>query len=367
MKIVYVSNSIVPSRTANSIHVMKMCQSLAMIGHEVNLIAYCRNNLIDDIYDYYGVSSSFIITLIRAMNMRGATAFSLPRLYCELRKYKSSNTLVYARSIYGASIATSLGYRVVYETHWPPPNALIRCLEKSLFARKGFQKLVVISESLKRIYLSIFGKIRIVEVCHDAASIPSVNTNVDYTWPCKRDRLQIGYTGHLYRGRGIGLILQCACRLPQYDFHIVGGMEKDIEYWRQNRGANVYFHGFVKPSLIPIVLNKCDVLLMPYQNGLSVAGKKIDTSKWMSPMKLFEYMASRRVIVASNLSVLKEVLNKNNSILVDPESVNDWVSAIRTCENFGYRHRLAKSAYEELLSNYTWDKRAIKALEDVKL
>ena len=39
MRILYISKSVIPSRTANSIHVMKMCQALADNGHEVILLA----------------------------------------------------------------------------------------------------------------------------------------------------------------------------------------------------------------------------------------------------------------------------------------------------------------------------------------
>ena len=39
MKIVYISRSIIPSRTANSINVMKMCNAFASLGHEVVLLA----------------------------------------------------------------------------------------------------------------------------------------------------------------------------------------------------------------------------------------------------------------------------------------------------------------------------------------
>ena len=39
MNLVYISNSIIPSRTANSIHVMKMCQAFADNGHDVVLLA----------------------------------------------------------------------------------------------------------------------------------------------------------------------------------------------------------------------------------------------------------------------------------------------------------------------------------------
>ena len=39
LKLVYVSRSIIPSRTANSVHVMRMCQAFADNGHEVILLA----------------------------------------------------------------------------------------------------------------------------------------------------------------------------------------------------------------------------------------------------------------------------------------------------------------------------------------
>ena len=39
MKILYISKSTIPSRTANSVHVMKMCQAFSDIGHDVVLLA----------------------------------------------------------------------------------------------------------------------------------------------------------------------------------------------------------------------------------------------------------------------------------------------------------------------------------------
>ena len=57
MKILYISKSVIPSRSANSIHVMKMCNAFANSGHEVVLLApdiankYEKN--VNNIYDYY--------------------------------------------------------------------------------------------------------------------------------------------------------------------------------------------------------------------------------------------------------------------------------------------------------------------------
>ena len=61
MRILYISKSIIPSRTANSIHVMKMCQALSDNGHDVVLLAPHQKNQyekgVNNIYEYYGVKT----------------------------------------------------------------------------------------------------------------------------------------------------------------------------------------------------------------------------------------------------------------------------------------------------------------------
>ena len=77
MKILYLSKSIIPSRTANSINVMKMSQAFADNGHEVVLLAPNLKNKyekdVTDIYEYYGVKKNFKIkkTLASRYNWRG--------------------------------------------------------------------------------------------------------------------------------------------------------------------------------------------------------------------------------------------------------------------------------------------------------
>ncbi len=368
MKILYLSGFLLPSRAAHGVHVMKMCHALARNGHEVTLFA-CRqrDDRTEDLYAYYGVRNTFAVKRLPVVGVRGATLLSLPPLYRALRTYDRRNTLVYARSIYGAFLAARLGFRTIFEAHAPAPHALIRWLEKRLFGMEGFQKLVVISESLKHTYLSTYGPIEPIEVCRDAADIPAIADAADYPWPGRAGRLQVGYTGHLSRGRGIEVILGCAARLPRHDFHIVGGREQDIGYWRGQAGPNVYLQGFVPPSQVPVVLSKCDVLLLPAQKGLRVVGRNIDISGCMSPMKLFEYMAARKAIIASDLPVLREVLNEDNALLVRPDDLDGWIAALRVCEDPSYRERRAAAAYADFLAHHTWDQRAARALQGVSL
>ena len=77
-------------------------------------------------------------------------------------------------------------------------------------------------------------------------------------------------------------------------------------------------------------MSSVDLLLMPYQNKVSIGVRGQDTSRWMSPMKMFEYMAAGQAIVASDLPVLREILvHKHNAILTKADDVIEWETAIK--------------------------------------
>ena len=79
MKIVYISRSIIPSRTANSIHVMKMCQAFADNGHDVILLAPNLKDQyekeVNDIYEFYGVKKNFFIKKLWHPNFKVGPVF----------------------------------------------------------------------------------------------------------------------------------------------------------------------------------------------------------------------------------------------------------------------------------------------------
>ena len=78
-------------------------------------------------------------------------------------------------------------------------------------------------------------------------------------------------------------------------------------------------------------------------------------------MKIFEYMAAAKPIIASDLPVLREVLNDSNAILVDPEDIDAWrdaLAALRDAETQGS----GRKAHEQLLRSYTWQARASRVL-----
>ena len=107
----------------------------------------------------------------------------------------------------------------------------------------------------------------------------------------------------------------------------------------------------------------CDILLMPYQHKVS-ASSGGDIVKFLSPMKLFEYLACGRAILSSDLPVLREVLNSQNAILLPADDSAAWVAAIRELKaNPEKRAALAAQAQADA-SDYSWEARAEQIMRE---
>jgi glycosyltransferase involved in cell wall biosynthesis len=182
------------------------------------------------------------------------------------------------------------------------------------------------------------------------------------------DGFVAGYSGHLYSGRGIGLILTLAQRLPEIYFLLIGGEPDDVAELKcivnERELDNVLITGFIPNSQLPGYQAMCDVLLMPYQKQVS-ASSGGDIANYLSPLKLFEYLACGRAILSSNLPVLQEILDDTNAHLLDPQDIDNWVQSVVMLKNDpGIRSKLAKKAQQDS-RKYAWISRAEKILNGI--
>ncbi len=366
MKIAYLSTSAIPSTAANSIHVMKMCAAFSKQGNSVDLYAsksaqinYCKTNF----YKYYGVDNSFnIIKTIKPFFRGGSTIY---RFFSNFKLMFKRYDLFYARNYHHAKSALFLKIPVIIEVHdRPSDKRAIKTIKKVVNSKK-FAGLVTISQALKDEYLYLYPELKNkkVIVAHDCADIPQKTIKKK-----DNDAIAIGYVGHLYEGRGAEIIIEMAKRFSNTMFYIVGGLEKDIQRVKSIcRLPNVVFEGFVPNGELYRYYCKFDIVLAPYQKKVSVAGGGGDTSKYMSPLKIFEYMAYKKAIVCSDIPVLHEVLaDRNNCLLCDCSDLDAWELAINLLiEDHNLRNQLIDSAYQDFLKNYTWDMRAKRLLTDL--
>lgn len=372
IKIAYIAASIIPSRTANSIHVMKMCQAFAKNGHEVILIVPNWHEGIEpgieDVFDFYGINKCFKIIFLPLLPISGKG------IIYGIQAAKKANelqpNLVYGRDLSACYFATLLKLPVIFESHTPIVGLIYSNILNRLIQRSELLRLVVITHALREYYSSHYPFIsdRII-VAPDGAD-PFPDNAAPVVLPNKGKRLQVGYVGHLYSGRGVDVIHRLAERCPWADFHIVGGTDRDINACRMSTTplANLHLHGFKPHSEAQRYQIGCDVLIAPYQNKVSVTGNGVNTTeKWMSPLKIFEYMAAGKAIICSDIPVLREVLkNGKNALLCDPEDTDSWVEALSVLsEKKEYRIQLGETAKSELMINYSWSSRASKLIDSV--
>ena len=378
MKLFYISNTGIPSRTASSFHVTKMFQAFAQEGICANLVVPRIDNRSvlrkTDFMQHYGVNLFPEIRYIRATRALRRQDYSVRSA---LLAKKNGADLVYSRNIAAAVWSSTLGIPTIYESHGLPNSRASQRYFKILTICYAFRYVVVISEALKKLFLKKYGgrlpRNKIV-VAHDGVDIERFEnlpqpSEAKHKVGLNRKRLVVGYAGHLYEGRGIKLILCLAKLLPEVQFFVVGGEDEAIaRYTRKTEVKelkNIRFVGFVNNAELPLYLAACDILLMPYQRELKVSGGG-NTSGWMSPMKMFEYMATGRLIISSDLPVLREVLNDGNSMLCEPEDVNAWRMAIkRALSDCALRKKLGSQAQRDV-KEYEWRKRVRRVLSGIE-
>ena len=331
MKVVYFSSAQIPSKTANSIHIMKMCNALVQNGCDVTLFACLEDQYTaDDVLKYYDVKNTFSILPLK----RSSLPFAGLRdgLYMARQALKIKPDIVLGRNLYACYFAALLRQKVFFEIHSPANESgfFKHLLFKQMIKRKSFQRLVLITYTLRQYYESHYKETENkILVLPDGADIVDLN-KVSSPGIKKRDKVNIGYTGHLYPGKGMEIIAELVPRCPFAHFHIVGGRETDLVRWQhlENYG-NITFHGYINHGEIKNYIAEFDIVLLPNQRHVgSNAGR--DIGRWTSPLKLFEYMAMGKPIICSDLKVLRVVVQHNrNAILCNPDNIDEWVNAIR--------------------------------------
>lgn len=365
-KFMYISYSFIPSKTANSINVMKMCSALAKRGVSVKLVVPKTDAILEreELNKYYGIDSFFDIVYVGTSSIK---KLQRPLFILKVMIYLifSNRAIVYSRDFYIA-IFSSFFTRAFYEVH-SPLRAKIKSIMLFLSLKFGTLKIISITKSLKE-YIQQYENVKndLIYVLPDAAD--ELNKPDYYPNYNIKGKVKLGYVGHLYKGKGMEVIeLLSRVLSDEYEIHIIGGMDSDINYWSKKiSNKNVVFHGFIPQSDLFQYVDSIDICLLPNQKVILPFGAKSDMlniSEFTSPLKMFEYMSYGKPIIASNLTVLKEVLNDNNSILVAPDNVSEWVSAIEFLKEFERRRFIGLNAYLDFSNNYSWLSRADKLLE----
>jgi len=364
MKLYYIANIGLPSDWAHSVQIMKMCEAFAENGADVTLIA--RHGSGEDPFAFYNVRPIFKIVKMPAISLsktspsRAVFAVRLfsflisARIYLWFKKFD----VIYTREVNAGRffkntfLETHTFSQKIKEFNFAGIIALTSFIkEKIVSLGVNPEKVLVAGDAVR---LEDFEKEILKEQARKILNLPD-------------DKKIIGYMGTLKtmgKEKGIGVALDAIKELnDEYLLYIVGGEPEDIEFYKHQVSTlgvdtKCLFTGKVPHTDIPLHMAACDILIAPFPD--------IEHYRhFMSPLKIFEYMAAKRPIITSDLPSIREILkNERDAILIPAGDSHALAAAVKNLENNpGLRHGLTENAFREVAEKYTWKIRAKKILE----
>jgi glycosyltransferase involved in cell wall biosynthesis len=171
----------------------------------------------------------------------------------------------------------------------------------------------------------------------------------------------VGFVGTLKPWHGVDALIrafaQASPEMAGARLLIVGdGPERaGLEQLGATLGINVHYTGSVEPDAVPGLVASMDVCVAPYPR-LKIF--------YFSPLKLFEYMAAGRAVIAARTGQVAQVLTHGHDGLLyaagDERALADAI--VRLSGDPGLRAELGANARNTVEARYTWDRVAAHIL-----
>ncbi|OGD40821.1 hypothetical protein A2833_00760 [Candidatus Azambacteria bacterium RIFCSPHIGHO2_01_FULL_44_55] len=377
LHLIYIANSRIPTTKAHGFQIMKMCEAFSRAGADVELWIPRRFNPIKDLpFRYYDMREVFdikklpVLDLIPLSKVLGPIANMVESVsfafFVLLRLSKTHVDLIYSRDQFVLWFLSFFKNNIVHEVHSFPRNPRVY---KRIWLRA--RKIVTITQGLKDLIARQGIDAAKIIVAPDGVDIELFNLicqskeELRLELNLSKEEFFVGYVGKfktLGMEKGIHTMIESLALLGRdIKMVFVGGEENEIKEYkalasRFNVLPRCVFIGYQPYSKAVRYIKAMDVLAIPFPDRPHYAF-------YASPLKLFEYMASGRPIIASDLPALREILNEKNGLFFRPESAEDFAKAIRMLKAsnmLGYH--LSQQALADV-KNYTWKCRAGKILD----
>ncbi|OGG86979.1 hypothetical protein A3B87_03320 [Candidatus Kuenenbacteria bacterium RIFCSPHIGHO2_02_FULL_39_13] len=388
MKLLYISNSRIPTTKAYGHQIFKMCQIFAKRQVAVELICPSRKNpefKNIDAFAYYHIPKIFKLKKIYSYDPQWLIKFPAGTyikfqalffivslfIYLLFKKIKLARRggwaayIFYTRDEYLLPLLQLFSKRVVWEGHSLPRR-------KKHYTKyfKQCYRLIVLTHELKKMLIGLGVSENKILVSPDAVELEIFGIHLDKNQARKQlnlpqDKILLGYTGTFKTknmDKGLKDILPALKIINKNDilFIAIGGSLEHIQEYQELAEKlnikNIKLIPKVSQQQLAIYQQAFDIMLMPFPRTEHYA-------YFMSPLKMFENMASGRPIVATDLPAIKEVLNDDNAVLVKPDNPDDLAKGmIKLIKNKELGLQLANQALKDI-QQYTWHERAGKIIK----
>jgi glycosyltransferase involved in cell wall biosynthesis len=380
MKILYLSWF--SSGEGSQVHAKEFMNAMEELGHEVIPVELSlrRQNQIINIKRTKELQEQKSKTKLVIRELK-SLALNIPRfirLVRLIQKYKPDCIInrysiydlsaILAGKLFNIPIVYEVNGSVIYERDIENRyyiKGLANWFEKQVF--KQADVVTVVSNELKRYFdenrYDTSSTIVIpngvdINKFHENVPCPAFLEDLEKKWS---DNVVVGFLGSLKSWHGVERMINIMPKLiqkvPKIRFLIIGdGNEREIlEQKINNYNISQYVHitGFIDHKDIPGALNLIDIAVAPYKDIKFF---------YFSPLKVFEYMAMGKPVVAPALGQCKELIQSNyNGILLEENTDDALMNAIQNlAENEDLRTKMGKNARKFIEKHYTWKVNAKK-------
>lgn len=370
MKISYIANSAPVGTNASSLQIMKMCEQFTKLGNCVTLITPDSGLRNISPFKFYGIKSKFKVLRIKFFKKFPiGIYYYLFALLSIFFAIKGKTELVITRNFFVCFLLSIIKKKCILEFHHDltMEGRIVKFIVKyfNFLNSNNTVKIVSITQSIADYFISNYNvdKNKIIILPSGSSEFKKFKFNKN------KKKLNIGYFGLMDTSRGLNLLTNLSNIDQSNDYFLFGSKPNEIKkIKKKNFFNNLFVFSHIPYNKISLSYEKMDVLIMPYTNKVTTAGNFGNIGKYTSPLKLFDYLSSGKVIIASELLVLKEILKNNYNCIFIKNYTNAkaWKNEITKLKYNYFKRRLLSYNSFKTSKKYGLKTRAVKYLENIQ-
>lgn len=378
MKIIFISHATMSQLEGESIHVLEMALSLQKQGNDLLLMCQGGKRISHLLF-----SKQIPGFRIRYLTSLFLDLISIPYLFFYIKRFKPD--IVYYREVATAGIVTWLfNVPSVAEANGIYPD--LAKMERPRFfkiagiflrLRERLQyyfatRIICVTKGIKNELVRNYGvKEEICRVIHNGVNIdlfkPLSKVACRKKLGIKQDYFYIGFVGSFKAWRGLENLIDAMKIIKERgynhikcffvgDGYLMSRLKEMVS--RYDLGNNIIFKGRITYEDVPLFINSFDICYLCW-TGLNYGS---------SALKLYEYLACARPVIASRVEGDREIVkNGNCGFLFNPDDVESLVSSI--IESYQERDKLpdlGKNGRRLIENRFSWENVAKKVQRVLK-
>lgn len=365
MKIYYIANARMPTEKAHGIQLAKMCEAFVANGADLELVLPKRKNTPTSLEEFYGLKEKISIKKLPVFDtygygrlgfVAGSLSFmAMSLLYFLKKRLFGEEMILYTIDMDNFSYLwlPFLFTPFFIELH----NVKVRNFRNN-FCLKRAKGIIAVNNIIREKLIKYFGLPPEKIIVHPNGIDPEKFASMpDKEEARKKLNLPLSqkialYVGRFYDWKGLEVLSGLSLK-KSIAFYIVGGTKEELETAAGKKlSSEVVCAGPCEYKDVPMWLAAADLLV-------AVGTRKNPYSYYhTSPMKIFEYMAARRPILAAQTPAIRQIVSDEEASFYAPDDPEDLSSMIETVIDDSKTTAVKVQKAHEKMQQFSWDNRA---------